>query len=305
MGRIRTVKPKFFRHEDLQRLEESHSDLKPMLVFAGLFTIADREGRFEWRPKQIKLDILPFLAFRMEDALNALAGAGFITRYEVDGKEFGCIPSWHEHQKPNAREASSTIPDPPQSRTCKHVTARGEVEGKGNVEREGEGNDARELPNTDQIIAQIVRLHPKMAHLSELELPAYATQGVHSAAVSELFRANNDEIEALRIVYAGTKKHIQQARDSDSLQFVSGPRIFWHPNHDYRTDFQHGPRKQDSSEQRKKSGTRNNLSIALEAAGFDREMAGHDGAGDADGDPESGTVQVLARQTQRLLGKGD
>ena len=113
MARIRTVKPAFFRHERLQELETTHANLRPMLVFQGLWTQADREGRFVWSPRQLKLDILPFVEFEMAYTLELLQSSGFIKRYEVGGRSYGYIPTWREHQKPHHQEAPSRIPSPP------------------------------------------------------------------------------------------------------------------------------------------------------------------------------------------------
>jgi hypothetical protein len=58
MARIRTIKPEFFRHADLYEAEKE-TGLPLRLAFAGLWTAADREGRFKWRPRELKLDCLP------------------------------------------------------------------------------------------------------------------------------------------------------------------------------------------------------------------------------------------------------
>lgn len=115
MARIRTIKPEFFRHEGLQDLEINHAKEYPMLVFAGLWTLSDKEGRFEWRPRQIKLDILPFLKFDMDQTLKLLSDNGFIEKYEVDGKHYGLIPSFSDHQRITGKEAQSPerYPTPP------------------------------------------------------------------------------------------------------------------------------------------------------------------------------------------------
>ena len=57
--RIRTVKPEFFQHEGLFDLEQ-FSGLPIRVAFAGLWTCCDREGRFKWRSRQLKTDILPY-----------------------------------------------------------------------------------------------------------------------------------------------------------------------------------------------------------------------------------------------------
>ena len=104
MARIRTVKPEFFRHERLQDLEIANPGSYPMMVFAGLWGHCDKAGRFEYRPRQLKLDILPFLPFEMESTLRLLESAGFVRRYEVDGKTYGEIPSFGKHQRLGGKE---------------------------------------------------------------------------------------------------------------------------------------------------------------------------------------------------------
>lgn len=133
--RIRTIKPAFARHEALQALECSHAELRPMLTFSCLWMLCDREGRFEWRPKQLKLDILPFVPYDLAAALDLLAEKEFIVHYEVAGKSYGYIPSWSSHQHINVKESKSTIPAP-DSDGAKAVKARGEVEREGEKERE-------------------------------------------------------------------------------------------------------------------------------------------------------------------------
>jgi hypothetical protein len=60
MARIRTVKPDFFRHEALQDLELANPGMYPMMVFQALWGHCDSKGRFEWKPRMLKLDILRF-----------------------------------------------------------------------------------------------------------------------------------------------------------------------------------------------------------------------------------------------------
>ncbi len=104
MARIRTVKPEFFRHEGLQDLEAANVGKYPMMVFEALWGHCDKAGRFEWKPRQLKLDILPFLPFEMAETLELLAQAGFIQKYRVAGKEYGYIPSFTEHQRISGKE---------------------------------------------------------------------------------------------------------------------------------------------------------------------------------------------------------
>lgn len=113
MTRIRTIKPEYYCHEGLYDAEQA-TGLPLRVAFAGLFCCVDREGRFRWRARQLKLHVLPYDEIDFESVLNALAQAGLIVKY-TDGHEiFGCIPSWHKHQRINLRESASELPAPPQ-----------------------------------------------------------------------------------------------------------------------------------------------------------------------------------------------
>lgn len=113
MTRIRTIKPEFFRHEALFD-EEVRTKLPLRLAFIGLWTCCDREGRFRWRARSLKCDILPYDdTVDFANVLDSLQDGGFIDRYEHEGNVYGVIPSWPKHQRVNAREAKSVIPAPP------------------------------------------------------------------------------------------------------------------------------------------------------------------------------------------------
>jgi len=107
--RIRTVKPEFFKHEDLFEAEQSYR-LPLRLAFIALWTCCDREGRFRWKPKRLKLDMLPYDTVDMAKVLEVLVERGFIKKYQHQGEWYGCIPSWLRHQYINQREAASEIP---------------------------------------------------------------------------------------------------------------------------------------------------------------------------------------------------
>ena len=113
MSRIRYLKPGFFLDEDL-------AECQPLarLLFAGLWTIADREGRLEDRPKRIKAALFPYEGCDVGRMLSELAKRGSIVRYEVDEERYIAIPHWHRHQRPHPREAASLIPAPPHPSTA-------------------------------------------------------------------------------------------------------------------------------------------------------------------------------------------
>lgn len=110
MTRIRTVKPELFKHEELFESEKK-SGLPLRLVFIGLLTCCDREGRFRWRPRQLKLEVLPYDEnINFEEILNTLVTYGFVIKYEINDQLYGCFPSWHKHQRVNNKESQSEIP---------------------------------------------------------------------------------------------------------------------------------------------------------------------------------------------------
>ncbi|HCF1421617.1 TPA: hypothetical protein N0H37_001621 [Pseudomonas aeruginosa] len=106
MARARNIKPGLFENEDLMELGPFDR-----LLFIGLWTLADREGRLEDRPKRIKIKLFPGDDYDVDQGLAALAARGFITRYEVQGFAVVEVANFHKHQKPHGTEKDSVLPD--------------------------------------------------------------------------------------------------------------------------------------------------------------------------------------------------
>ena len=109
--RIRTIKPEFFHHEGLFEAE-METKLPLRVAFAGLWCIADREGRFKWEPRRIGVQVLPYDGVDFSRVLDALTTRGFVFKYRVGDACFGWIPSFLKHQVINNRESESVLPDP-------------------------------------------------------------------------------------------------------------------------------------------------------------------------------------------------
>lgn len=107
MARARNLKPSFFKNEDLAELQ-----YEGRLLFAGLWCLADREGRLEDRPKKIKMEIFPADSVDVDKLLQKLHDSKFILRYEVAGKRYILVVEFKKHQNPHHREHPSTIPPP-------------------------------------------------------------------------------------------------------------------------------------------------------------------------------------------------
>jgi len=105
MSRARNIKPGFFRNEDLVELP-----FETRLLFIGLWTLADREGRMDDRPKKIKMELFPADAVDVDALLNQLAATDMLVRYVVDGKGYLQITNFARHQNPHRDEKPSSIP---------------------------------------------------------------------------------------------------------------------------------------------------------------------------------------------------
>jgi hypothetical protein len=109
MARIRTIKPELGAHEGLFDLERETS-LPIRFAWCMLFTVADREGRFAWRPRTLKAQILPHDEVEFSRVLDAWLTRGFVRKYRVGSEWFGWIPTFTRHQVINNREGSSELP---------------------------------------------------------------------------------------------------------------------------------------------------------------------------------------------------
>jgi len=108
MARTRSIRPGFFTNEDL-------CSLPPLtrLLFAGLWTLADREGRLLDQPAKIKAALFPYeRRLSVERALAELAAKKLVLRYSSCGLRLVFVQSWYRHQHPHPREEASKLPPP-------------------------------------------------------------------------------------------------------------------------------------------------------------------------------------------------
>lgn len=103
--RSRNLKPGFFKNEDLAELS-----FEERLLYAGLWCLADREGRVEDRAKRIKGELFPYDNLDVEPMLSHLAEHGFIKRYTFDDVHVIWIPKFKLHQNPHKNEKPSELP---------------------------------------------------------------------------------------------------------------------------------------------------------------------------------------------------
>ena len=109
MARIRYLKPKFFTDSHIGRL-----DPLARLMFAGMWTLADRDGRLDDSPEEIGIQTIPYDIARGADPATLLdqLAPHFIIRYSVNGTKYIQIKNFTKHQRPHTSENKSEIPAP-------------------------------------------------------------------------------------------------------------------------------------------------------------------------------------------------
>jgi hypothetical protein len=106
MPRIRSVHPGLFT-------DEAWVSCTPLarLLFIGLWTEADDQGVFEWKPLQIKMRLLGGDNADPVELLAELERAGCIRRFDVDGKRYGAVRNFRKWQRPQKPNAIHPLPD--------------------------------------------------------------------------------------------------------------------------------------------------------------------------------------------------
>ena len=109
--RIRTIKPEFFKDDEL-----AGESPFTRLFFIGLWCCADANGIVEHRPSKLAIEILPYDMMgngrgstgevpRVDQIISRLALGAWLVLYTNKGKEFIEITNWHKHQRINGKEA--------------------------------------------------------------------------------------------------------------------------------------------------------------------------------------------------------
>ena len=105
--RSRNIKPGFFKNEQLAELP-----FEARILFAGLWCLADKEGRLQDRPKRIGVEVFPYEEVNADILLDGLRRQGLIVRYTVNETPYIQIVNFSKHQNPHHKEVPSVIPPP-------------------------------------------------------------------------------------------------------------------------------------------------------------------------------------------------
>lgn len=118
MSRRREISPSFFTNEKVVSVGAF-----ARLLFIGLWTEADREGRLEDRPTRLKMRLFPADSVDVSALLDDLVVAGLVERYESDVGPVIQVIGFSEHQHPHPKEAPSQLP-PSREKTRQNAASR-------------------------------------------------------------------------------------------------------------------------------------------------------------------------------------
>jgi len=107
MSRCRSIKPGFWLNEEL-----ASCSMAARLLFPGLWCLADKDGRLEYRPAKIKAQLFPYDKVCIESLAVELHGKKFIFVYENEGNLYIQINNFIKHQNPHPKEKSNGYPEP-------------------------------------------------------------------------------------------------------------------------------------------------------------------------------------------------
>ena len=86
------------------------SDASRMLLI-GLWTEADDQGVFEWKPLTLKARLRPANDGSVEPLLQEISDQNLIKKIEVDGKGYGLVRNFRKFQRPQKPNAIHPLPD--------------------------------------------------------------------------------------------------------------------------------------------------------------------------------------------------
>ncbi len=236
MARVRNLKPGFFTNEDL-------AECTPWarLCFAGLWTLADREGRLEDRPKRIKGQLFPMDTVDVEPLLDELERHHFIMRYTDNDRGFIQVIEFSKHQNPHHREPSSSIPSPESLGLLRYNNAS-KAQGKPEAQDECDDKKAPEKPealrpssvipspsgraepgtqNKEQGQNPLARQAERM--FAERFWPAYPRKVGREAARKSFVKLRPDEPLLSAMLAALAKQSASEQWRRDGGQFVPHP----------------------------------------------------------------------------------
>lgn len=95
MARIRSIHPALFTDEAFAVLS-----MAARVLLLGLWTEADDQGVFDWKPITLKMRLMPVDDVNIPDLLLELEAHNVVKSFEQDGRQFGAIRNFCKFQRP-------------------------------------------------------------------------------------------------------------------------------------------------------------------------------------------------------------
>lgn len=106
MARIRSIHPGLFTDEAFVALS---SDAQ--VFFLGLWTEADDQGIFEWKPITLRMRLRPGRDGAVDPFLDELVAVQCIQKFEAAGRFYGAIRNFRKFQRPKKPNSVHPMPD--------------------------------------------------------------------------------------------------------------------------------------------------------------------------------------------------
>ena len=163
MARKRMIDPGIWTNEEFGALS-----LLAQILFIGIISNSDDEGRLKASAKFIKATIRPY---SMEDydtitvALQEIYDTGMVVPYEADGTQYAMLPNWLKFQYIQKPTPSQIPPLPEDYVTTTLPLPPNRIE-KNRIEKKGREKELPEVDNSQEAPAQLYA-HPENLSLSD------------------------------------------------------------------------------------------------------------------------------------------
>ncbi len=164
------------------------------LLYVGVWCEADREGRLEWRPRNLKRRYLPDDDVDIDQLCQLLVNNGLVVLY---GDGLAYVPTFSKHQHVNPREAQSALPAPPEARIDACPTRAPRVsDGESTVSDAQVGREGKERKGKEHASGDATRKRAP----SKTALPADfgISERVRAWAESKGFNRLDQHLESFR-----------------------------------------------------------------------------------------------------------
>jgi len=248
MARARNIKPGFFKNYEL-------ADLGPIaqVLFAGLWCLADKEGRMEDKPRLIKAEIFPYYECDINGELTKLERLGFVERYTECGIAVISVCNFKKHQTPHNTEKASTLPA--RSSENQHQSTVSEDNGGFTVDsRKSNGGKTPDSLIPDSLIPSSLipdSLSKPAAPVGADCDPAFdqawaeypKRPGASKAGAWKAWRARIKAKADPDEIIAGVRRYARYVEATGTEpQFVKQPATFFGPDEHWKSDWTAQPR---------------------------------------------------------------